>query len=51
MAKVFAQLMANRKKCGDHGGAQDNFPMILLLEETPYAYGVLTRGSPVEDGT
>ncbi|GAA3047062.1 hypothetical protein GCM10010448_32480 [Streptomyces glomeratus] len=42
MADVTLGLVADRKKSGEGGDGQDNFPIPLLLEETVPAYGVLT---------
>ncbi|GAA3155729.1 hypothetical protein GCM10010521_49500 [Streptomyces rameus] len=50
-AEVSVVTVYDRKNIGDQGGAQNNFPLKVLLTETGYAYGVQTRGSPVEDGT
>ncbi|GAA2218519.1 hypothetical protein GCM10010360_39040 [Streptomyces nogalater] len=49
--EVSAVTVYGRKNIGDHGGGQNNFPPSVLLRETGYAYGIHTRGSPVEDGT
>src|SRR5690349_11866965 len=46
-----AVMASDRKKFRDHATVQDNLRSPHLLAGTSYAYGVLTRGSPVEDGT
>ncbi|CAL9321623.1 hypothetical protein SUDANB182_06313 [Streptomyces sp. SudanB182_2057] len=40
--KVSAVTVCGRKNVGDHGVGQNIFPLLLLLRETGYAYGIHT---------